>query len=49
MDKDIKRIEYYTRKVALYGNRETKKGKNKYRHQRLLDYKEALNNRLRNR
>lgn len=46
MDRDVRRIEYYTRKVALYGNRETPKGKNKYRHKRLLDYKEAMMDRL---
>jgi len=38
-----KRIEYYTRKVAEYGAIHVTKRRNSYRYDRLIHYKQRLN------
>ncbi len=38
-----KRISYYTRKVAEYGSIHVSKRRNKYRHDRLMNYKRKIN------
>jgi hypothetical protein len=46
MDKNVKRIAFYTRKVAEHGRKFRTCNRNQYRSQRLLDYKASLNQRL---
>lgn len=41
-----KRIEYYVRKVVQFGSVSNNKKRNKYRHKRLLLYKELLYKRI---
>jgi len=43
-----KRIAFYTRKVAAYGAIHVSKGRNKYRYNRLMQYKQRLNKLARN-
>ncbi|KYC65209.1 hypothetical protein B4099_0355 [Heyndrickxia coagulans] len=45
--KNLKHMAYYTRKVAEYTRSRRDVRRNKYRHDRLLQYKTALNRRLR--
>lgn len=46
MSKEVKRISWYTRKVAEFGRTYRQANRNWYRSQRLLNYKQALNKRL---
>jgi hypothetical protein len=46
MNKDVKRIAWYTRKVAEFSRTHWQANRNQYRSQRLLAYKFALNERL---
>jgi len=43
-----KRISYYTRKVAEYGAIHVSKRRNSYRYDRLMQYKQQLNELARN-
>jgi len=43
-----KRIEFYTRKVAEYGAKHVTNRRNSYRYDRLIQYKQRLNELARN-
>ncbi|WP_251460104.1 hypothetical protein [Weizmannia agrestimuris] len=45
--KNLKHLAFYTRKVAEQVRNRRNASRNKYRHDRLLQYKTALNRRLR--
>lgn len=46
-NRNLKHMAYYTRKVAEHARNRRDARRNKYRHDRLLQYKAALNERLR--
>ena len=46
-NRNLKHMAYYTRKVAEHARNRRDVRRNKYRHDRLLQYKAALNERLR--
>jgi hypothetical protein len=47
MNKNIKHIAFYTRKVAEHSRTYRDANRNQYRSTRLMQYKQALNKRLR--